>query len=84
MRKTIIFLLYHFGWIRIRNNYSGSGDPGKSSGTMWIRIRNTAKDRITQQNHKQNRKYFNPVISGSGRFELEKERAVVNLVGLSI
>ena len=51
---------------------------------MWIRIRNTAKDRITQQNHKQNRKYFNPVISGSGRFELEKERAVVNLVGLSI
>ena len=43
------------------------------------------KIRITQQKLNQNRKYFNPLVSGPGRFEiLKKKLEVENLVGLSL
>ena len=39
---------------------------------------------ITQRILNQNRKYFYPLVSGTGRFELCKKLEVENLVGLSL
>ena len=42
------------------------------------------KIRKTQQILNQNRKYFNPLVSGTGRLEIWKKLEVENLVGLSL
>ena len=42
------------------------------------------KIRINRPNLNQNRKYYNPLVNGSGRFEWGEKLEVKNLVGLSL
>ena len=46
--------------------------------------RNLKKNRISRRNLNQNQNYFNPLVSGPGRFEWLKNWGVENLVGLSL
>ena len=63
---------------------AGVWHPGEIDSAQYHTPGRFRKIRITWRKIKQNRKYFNPLVSGPGWFKQWKKLEVKNLVGLSL